>query len=254
MELPVLIAYSNNGYVSFAINMLLNFTKVIKNHRLHFYCLDEQIQSTLVSKFGGNPLFSFQRVSADVSNNYESYGSEKYNAICYLKNYFIRDALARFQFIHFLDCDIVCVNEPTADFYECFKQYDIVYQYDAGGINGNGPLHPLYNTWACAGNASFRNTPGTKYMLDEIEKLQMENNGNDQDCLKRYFDLRGMKDLREERSAKLSVYPIELYTNGYMIHNNRFTLKDTYFFHANHTIGNASKIDLLKRVGHWYIE
>ena len=95
MELPVLIAYSNNGYVTFAINMLLNFTKVIKNHRLHFYCLDEQIYSTLTTYFGSNPLFTFQLVNANVTSGFESYGSEKYNAICYLKNYFIRDSLAR---------------------------------------------------------------------------------------------------------------------------------------------------------------
>ena len=253
MELPVLIAYSNNGYVTFAINMLLNFTKVIKNHRLHFYCLDEQIYSTLTTYFGSNPLFTFQLVNANVTSGFESYGSEKYNAICYLKNYFIRDSLARFKFIHFLDCDIVCVNEPPADFYESFKNYDIVYQYDTGATYESGPLHPLYNTWACAGNASFRDTPGTKYILDEVEKLQKENNGNDQECLKRYFDLRGMKDLREEKNAKLSVYPIELYTNGYMINNNRLTLKDTYFFHANHIIGGYDKRKLLMKVNQWYL-
>ena len=253
-ETPVLVAYSNNGYVAFAINMLINFTKVIKRHKLHFYCLDEEIYGTLTKNFGSHPLFTFQLVSTNVTKEFEAYGTQNYNAICHLKNYFIRDSLAKYKFIHFIDCDIVCINEPPEDFYESFKDYDIVYQYDTGTMYENGPLHPLFNTWACAGNASFRETPGTKFMLDEVEKLQMQNCGNDQECLKRYFDDRNMKDLRQEKNAKLYVYPIELFTNGFMINHDRLTTKDTYFFHANHVVGSHEKRRLLKKVGHWYLE
>ena len=57
-----------------------------------------------------------------------------------------------------------------------------------------------------------------------------------------------------EKKAKLYVYPIELYTNGFMINHDRLTTKDTYFFHANHVSGGMEKMRLLKKIGQWYLE
>jgi len=50
------------------------------------------------------------------------------------------------------------VNEPPADFYDSFKQYDIVFQYDNGWMYNNGPLHPMFNNWVCTGNTTLRDT------------------------------------------------------------------------------------------------
>jgi hypothetical protein len=38
-----------------------------------------------------------------------------------------------------------------------------------------------------------------------------------------------------------------------MINNNRLTLKDTHFFHANHIIGGYDKRKLLMKVNQWYL-
>lgn len=35
--LPVLVSYSNYGYVAFAKNLLLNLNSNAPNHRVHFY-------------------------------------------------------------------------------------------------------------------------------------------------------------------------------------------------------------------------
>lgn len=254
MDTPVLVTYSNSGYAPFAINLLLNLTKKVKRHRLHFYCLDEEIYTMLSYQFGNNPLFVFQRVEAGVSKNFESYGSPLYNQITHTKMSVLRDALDKYKFIHFIDCDVVCMNEPPADFYESFKQYDIVFQYDNGWIYNNGPLHPMFNSWVCTGNTTLRDGPGTRYILDKIEEYQAKGAGNDQECLKAYLDEAGIKDIRKDPNAKLYVYPIELYTNGFVINHGFFTTKDTHFFHANHAAGGSQKRDLLKKVGEWYLE
>jgi hypothetical protein len=254
METPVLITYSNSGYAPFAINLLLNLTKKMKRHRLHFYCLYEELYTMLTYQFGNNPLFVFQRVEAGVSKNFESYGSPLYNQITHTKMSVLRDALDKYKFIHFIDCDVVCMNEPSADFYESFKQYDIVFQYDNGWMYNNGPLHPMFNSWVCTGNTTLRDSPGTRYILDKIEAYQARGAGNDQECLKAYLDDAGIKDIRKDPNAKLYVYPIELYTNGFVINHGFFTTKDTHFFHANHVAGATQKRDLLKKVGEWYLE
>jgi hypothetical protein len=193
-------------------------------------------------------------VEASVSKNFENYGSPLYNQITHTKMSVLRDALDKYTFIHFIDCDVVCVNEPAAEFYEGFKQYDIVFQYDNGRMYEDGPLHPMFNSWICTGNTTLRDGPGTRHILDKIEAYQNRGAGNDQECLKAYLDEAGIKDIRKEFSAKLYVYPIELYTNGYVVNNGLFTTKDTLFFHANHVAGSAQKRDLLKKVGEWHLE
>jgi hypothetical protein len=254
MDTPVLVTYSNSGYAPFAINLLLNLSKKVKRHRLHFYCLDEELYTMLTYQFGNNPLFVFQRVEAGVSKNFESYGSPLYNLITHTKMNVLRDALDKYKFIHFIDCDVVCMNEPPADFYESFKQYDIVFQYDNGWMYDNGPLHPMFNSWVCTGNTTLRDSPGTRYILDKIEEYQARGAGNDQECLKAYLDEAGIKDIRKDPNAKLYVYPIELYTNGFVINHGFFTTKDTHFFHANHVSGATQKRDLLKKVNEWHLE
>ena len=254
MDTPVLVTYSNSGYAPFAINLLLNLAKKVKRHRLHFYCLDEELYTMLTYQFGNNPLFVFQRVEAGVSKNFESYGSPLYNQITHTKMSVLRDALDKYKFIHFIDCDVVCINEPPADFYESFKQYDIVFQYDNGWMYNNGPLHPMFNSWVCTGNTTLRDSPGTRYILDKIEAYQARGAGNDQECLKAYLDDAGIKDIRKDPNAKLYVYPIELYTNGFVINHGFFTTKDTHFFHANHVAGATQKRELLKKVGEWLLE
>lgn len=255
MNPPVLITYSNNGYAPFAINLLMSLVKNCTKHLLHFYCLDEEIYSTLTKNFGHYEMFKFQLVNGNVSKNFESYGTPNYNAITHTKLYLLRDALERYKFIHFIDCDIVCVNEPPLDFYESYAKYDIVFQYDTGTMYENGPLHPLFNPWVCTGNTTLRDSEGTRYILDQIEKMQLSNGGNDQECLYKYFkEVSGLTDVRMEKKASLYVYPIELYTNGYMINNDRMTTKNTYFFHANHVSGGVEKVRLLKKIGQWYLE
>jgi hypothetical protein len=254
MDLPVLITYCNNGYAPFAINLLLNLSKTVKHHKLHFYCLDDEIYKTLVTNFGQNPLFTFQLVNGNVSKNFESYGTPSYNAITHTKLYLLRDALDKYKFIHFIDCDVVCVNEPPLDFYENYTQYDVIFQYDTGWMYDDGPLHPLFNPWVCTGNTTLRDSPGTRYILNKIEELQRSNGGNDQECLYKYFTDNGIKDIRKETNAKLYVYPIEFYTNGFMINHDKFTTKDTYFFHANHVSGGPEKKRLLLKIGQWHLE
>ena len=92
----------------------------------------------------------------NVSKNFERYGSDNYNQITHTKMNILRNALSKYDFIHFIDCDVVCIKEPLADHYDKYKNYDIVFQHDAGMHSANKLHAPtLHHIWACTGNTTF---------------------------------------------------------------------------------------------------
>ena len=46
-EYPVIVSYSNDGYFPFAKCMLENLNTTLEHHKVHFYCLDENIYKKL---------------------------------------------------------------------------------------------------------------------------------------------------------------------------------------------------------------
>jgi len=255
MNFPVIISYSNNGYYDFAKNMLINLNNLIKFHKVHFYCLDNEIYEKLQKLQLPNIDVTFELIThINVSKNFERYGSDNYNQITHTKMNILRNALSKYDFIHFIDCDVVCIKEPLADHYDKYKNYDIVFQHDAGMHSANKLHAPtLHHIWACTGNTTFRNTSGTHALLDKISEYQNKYNQNDQECLYKYFKDINLDDIRNYTPTKMFTYEIEEYTNGYWLNNDIGTLKNTYFFHANHVSGINPKIDLLKKANQWLI-
>jgi hypothetical protein len=246
--LPTLITYSNYGYKDFAYNLLINLSKKCKNHSIDFYCLDKQIYEFLKSKDFGDLKVTYTLYLQNISSNFNKYNDKNYVKLTHTKTSVIKDALNKYNFVHFIDCDVVCINEPPEEFYEEYKDYDIVFQYDCG------PSDSLFQNWTCTGNTSIRNTSGALIRINTIEDYQSRNlNKNDQECLHQFFIDVKINDIREDKHCKNYVYPIEKYTNGYMVKNNLIDWKNTYFFHANHVVGSEEKIKLLKKVNEWYL-
>jgi Nucleotide-diphospho-sugar transferase len=261
-EIPVIISYSNYGYSIFATNLLLNLNTTLKNHPVHFYCLDQKIYQHLVQLNLSNLVITFEILDdTGTSVEFESYGTARYNQITHTKTSILRRALNAYQFVHFIDCDVVCIKEPDADYYVKYKEYDIVFQYDCGFHSADNPHSPtLHPTWTCTGNTTLRNTPGTQYILDRIDEYQVKYPfQNDQENLRSYFqdlgitDIRDYVDTRGHIGTKLYTYPPHEYTNGYWLNHDIGSLESTYFFHANHVVGFVQKIDLLKKSGFWLV-
>ena len=249
-EYPTIIIYSNFGYIHFALNCLISLNRVIKNHPICFYCLDNDIYNHLIRC--SFPNLSIQFVlwnSNNISKNFQNYGSYEYNKITHTKMNILRDAIEKFNFIHFIDSDVVCIHEPPIEIYKKYEKYDIMFQYDCADTN------PPFDNWICTGNTTFRNTEKTLYLLNKISEYQLiYPNLNDQECLRKYFDDNNIKDIRDEKKVHIYVYPIINYMNGYMINNDIHKIQeDTYFFHANHVSGNNKKIDLLKKINQWFL-
>lgn len=252
MEFPTIISYSNSGYSDFAKIMLFNLNNTIKSHKIHFYCLDQEmfVELTRWVPQLTNITITFELVNiSNISKNFEQYGSQSYNAITHTKMNILKNALRTFQFIHFIDCDVICIKEPTSSHYEKYKSFDVVFQHDAG-MHSATKLHAptLHHIWCCTGNTTFRNTPQTHRLLDVISRYQHKYQyKNDQECLYQYFEDCRVVDLREYTEAKLFTYEIEEYTNGYWLNHNIGTLERTYFFHANHVSGKGPKMALLQK-------
>lgn len=255
MDYPVLVSYANDGYYDFAKNMLLNLNKKLKFHKLHFYCLDNEIYNKLTKmELGGWVSFELWNKNS-VSKRFESYGSREYNLITHTKMEILRDALKKYGFIHFIDCDVVCINEPTLDHYKKYEEYDIIFQHDAGMYSATKLHAPtLHHIWTCTGNISLRNTDKTLYLLNKIEEYQViHKQKNDQECLYQYFQDEGIKDIRNYPHAKLYTYEIDEYTNGYWLNKDIGGLGKTFFFHANHVVGKQNKMGLLIKAGEYYL-
>ena len=256
MNFPVIIAYSNAGYYYFAKNMLISLDKTIKFHKVHFYCLDNDIYDKLKAINLKNIKVTFELVTYNnISKNFENYGTPNYNLITHTKMNILRNALAKYNFIHFIDCDVVCIKEPSLEHYSKYMNYDIVFQHDAGMYSADKLHAPtLHHIWTCTGNTTFRNTPDTHLILDKITEYQNKyKNKNDQECLYQYFLDIFLKDIREYKPTKMCTYEIPEYTNGYWLNNNIGTLENTYFFHANHISGSVAKFNLLKKANHYFL-
>jgi len=255
-DFPVLISYSNDGYFNFAKNMLISLDKTCKHHKIHFYCLDPIIYEKVKKLEFQNIQLTFELYNEkDISINFEQYGSLHYNKITHTKMNILKNALEKFQFIHFIDCDVVCLKEPTLEHYKKYENYDIVFQHDAG-MHSASHLHAptLHHIWACTGNTSFRNTIETHFLLDKIIEYQnFYKNKNDQECLYQYFLDISIDDIRKYTPTKLYTYEINEYTNGYWLNNDIGNLDDTYFFHANHVTGVVAKLNLLKKANQFFI-
>jgi hypothetical protein len=254
MSLPVLITYSNMGYFPFAKNLLLNLSATLKHHTVHFYCLDKEILDALKALNITNIDLTLELFDVSVSKRFESYGSSGYNKITHTKMSVLKAALAKYDFIHFIDCDVVCMKEPSAEYWAAYSSYDVVFQYDAGFHSAEKPHWPYFHIWACTGNTSFRNTPGTHRVIDTILEYQAKfPNKNDQECLYEYFKANGIAGLRDATIANLYEFPVREFTNGYWVGHTIGGTEDTYFFHANHVRGSDAKFELLKKVGKLYI-
>jgi hypothetical protein len=252
-DLPVLISYSNIGYFPFAKNLLLSLSKTLRNHKVHFYCLDEEIMMALMALNITNIDLTFEIWDANVSRQFEAYGSPQYNQITHTKMAILKDALAKHKWIHFVDCDVVCMKEPTADFWAHYAPYDIVFQYDAGFDSADKPHWPYFHIWACTGNTLFRDTSATHRLLNIIQEYQQKYPmKNDQECLYTYFQDNQMKSILQDPLARLYEFKPREFTNGYWIDKDIGDTSETYFFHANHVAGSDNKIRLLRKVGQWF--
>jgi hypothetical protein len=249
MSLPVLITYSNFGYIEFAKNLILNLAKNTKHHKLHFYCLDKETYDELSAK--PYPFLTVQLFVKDVSKEFESYNQEKYNKITHTKISVLEDALARYPFIHFIDCDVVCIHEPNPEIYAAYAKYDIVFQSDSKFNNGV-PIN-LFGYWQCTGNMSMRRTAGTYLFLKKLAQYQtLRPDLNDQQCMRIMFKkplIKISKSILHVPGMKLYVYPPEQFTNGLWDGD----MSQCCFFHANYAIGKQPKIDLLKKVNEWLV-
>ncbi len=256
MSTPVLITYSNDGYYDFALNLLKNLEDKYVTHKIHFYCLDSIIYNKLIAlNLPLNLTIERFQTPEPLSDKFCAYNSGNYNKITHTKVSVLRAALKRYSYIHFIDCDVVCVKEPKPEYYDAYKDYDIIFQYDAGFYSADKPhSETLNHIWACTGNTTFRNTPATQKIIDIIEEYQWKYpNKNDQECLYQYFVNNNIKTLDDFHDARLFTYPYQEYTNGYWLKHDIGDLSRTYFFHANHVQGKESKINLLKKANEWYL-
>lgn len=254
--LPVVISFANFGYLDFVVNILTNVREVLKNHRFVMYCMDRQLFDAVQS-------FASDRIeivlyARDVTRGTVDYGnSEPFLKMMKVKTELIREAVIQYGFVHFVDGDVVFCKEPTEEYYEKYKEYDIVYQRDAP------PPNSAFHEWTCTGNFTLRHTDSTIRFLNTLRLYQGRLQMNEQECQREMFRDMKVTDIRTFPGVKLTEFPMEEFTGGFgLMYEWPGTPADgrrgvdpsgIMVFHANHVVGKRLKIDLLKRIGKWYL-
>jgi len=242
--LPVVVSFASLGYIDLATNLLKNVKDVLQNHKFVMYCLDTETLDALQTYSSDRvEIILFER---SVSKDFASYGSESFNNITKLKQEVICDGLVRYEFIHFVDSDVVFCTEPTEEYYSAYVDYDIVYQRDAP------PPNEPYNPWTCTGNFVLRNTERTIQFFKTLQTYQERLQLNDQECQRQMFNDANITDIRNFPDAKLTEFPMEDFTCGYCLIHSMVDAEKIIVFHANHVQGKYEKIELLKKIGKWY--
>jgi hypothetical protein len=245
--LPVVISSANYGYKDFVLNLLANVKQELHNHRFVFYCLYQKLYDDIKQHSEGRIEIRLATVRCDTE--FQDYNSKKFIPIDRAKIHIIREALAEFGFIHFVDADVVFFTEPRDTYHEKYREYDIVYQRDMAPTLG-----PAYNQWTCVGNMTLRNTPSTNSFLNSLQMYEDRYpNENDQECQRILFRDLGVTDIRTCPGVKLTEFPMTEFTMGWVVDHTPWMLKHTMVFHANYVTGRDAKIQRLRDVKHWYL-
>ena len=249
--LPVIICFSNFGYKDFADNFMCNIIHKIKNHKVVYYCLDDQIYTYLTERYSNIDNISIERYenTADESiTEFANFGTQEFAKITDVKLKLIKDALMKYEFIHVVDADIVFVQEPDLDYHKKYELYDIVYQNDMPYGQKSE-----FSIWTCTGNWTLRNTEATRRFLDNIAEFKNKNPSIDEQTAQRLlFVSKEITDIREYPYAKLYEFPVSEFVCGYYITNNFIDINRALVVHANHVVGKENKINLLRKIGYWY--
>lgn len=249
MVLPTIVCFSNIGYKNFADNFLMNIIDKIHNHKVIYYCLDDEIYNYLAPKYKKDNL-TIEKFHNNTEHlhQFEDYGSSNFVKLTHTKLELIKSALQKYNFIHVVDADVVFVQELTESYYDKYLEYDIVYQRDAP------PPNEPYHEWVCTGNWVLRNTKNTLNFLDKIIEFKPRFiNFNDQEIQREVFRSENVKDIRNYPHAKLTEFPAEEFTCGYYVRENATDFKNILVFHANHVVGYEAKKQLLIKLGKWYL-
>jgi len=254
MSNPVIVTYSNYGYLDFAENFIKNVSKKAPNHKIIFYCLDQQIFNTLSAKYNQNNITFIKRFGDDITKEFTNYGTSSYAKLLQCKFSIIKHALETNDFILYLDCDVVFINEIKSQFYKLHKNFDIVCQSDAYPSTASNRS----NIVICNGIMLIRNTEATHSFINKILKIQEEYpESHDQECVYMYFyvnNIENTNDLERITGLKLICASWNVFMAGiYVINSAGFPDDTTFLFHANHVVGKFPKIQLLKWVGEWYM-
>lgn len=243
--LPVIISTANAGYADLAHNLLTNAQRVLKNHRVVFYCMDKALFDRL--KHFASDRIEIRLFTTSCATEFRDYNSGGFQEITHVKLQVAASALAEFGFIHFVDADVVFLREPTPDYHARYAEYDIVFQRDMAPCEGGA-----YSTWTCVGDMVLRNTEATRKHLKTLLEHAAKTGMNDQECQRLMFQIAGVTDIREYPHAKFTEFPIEDFALGWVADNATHLVPNLMVFHANCVMGKQAKINLLKKVGGWF--
>jgi hypothetical protein len=250
MTLPSIICFSNFGYKDFAENFLRNIIDKIHNHKVIYYCLDEELYNYLSSKYiASNITIELYNNTSKTIKEFVEYGSSQFVKLMDTKMNLIIHALETYKYIHVVDADIVFLQELTESYYEKYSEYDIVYQRDAP------PPNEPYHDWTCTGNWLLKYSENTVNFLNKIIEFKSKfPNFGEQEAQREVFRSVGITDIRKYPYAKLTEFPAEEFACGYYVRENATDFKNILVFHANHVVGYERKKELLKKLEYWYLQ
>jgi hypothetical protein len=185
------------------------------------------------------------------SNGFAQFTASKWAAIRFLLK-------SGFQRVTYTDVDVAWIRNPLPMLGQSLQIYDVAIQTE--GIDNFPPNY-------CTGFISIRNSRFALWLLDQVEKCQLdfmktEPCVHDQMAFNRF--MRGATARSANAIQRVFGLSERLFANGAMAEaivardSPLSTIVrariDPMIFHANWTIGTENKRKLLKRTGNWLVD
>ena len=140
------ITVGNYGYIKFLKNLILNFQQsYMKDHKLLVFCLGEKCLEEVNSFVSHYKCENIKLELKEFSNDsHMSFFQNGWVEVNNLKFLIVMDTLKRFDIVHYVDGDVVFLQNPE-NCYNEYKEYDLVFQSDSTSSS-------IYSPVQCAGN------------------------------------------------------------------------------------------------------
>ncbi len=224
------ITLTNKGYIEFTDNLISSIDKNNININLDICTMDNYSKDYFDSKGQNTNL-----ITKSNKKKFLRQDSKEFGEYMIVKLNMIYSYLEKFEYILYLDGDIVIKNEMTDYLIKSMGSLDLLIQ------NDQNPKKPDIE-YLCAGFMLIKSSNKTLDFFDtsKIAKKDLLEGLHDQGYIN-----------NNKASLNYEKLPLELFPNGPYFYENNENL-DPKIIHFNYVLGNKKKA-VMKKYNEWYL-
>ncbi len=230
------VTFTSSGYIDITQNLCNSNTQNNVNYSINIFCLDRESMNYNFGNHTNNIDFSKNKVEGLQKNKLLMQNSSNFGNLMFKKFEIIHYGLNEFDFVLYIDGDIIIKKDFIKQLTYNFKFKDIVFQ------NDKRPSKPN-DINLCAG---FMFIKANKKM-----KKFFNPNSISEEQLNKYRTNDQTHINRNKSKFNYNVLPLDEFPNGPKFYDNYGDI-DPRIIHFNYVKGEE-KIELMKKYKEWYL-